>query len=348
MKSKAAQIVIVGILIVVAVGLGVVNKLRTDRRAERVAESLNRTAAPSGTTIHEGPGTVSTSEPVSGEAESAANAGAASSLGGRVQKAAARIDLIELRLAVMRGDEDLVARMTGRLEAEDAGSLFSLISQIPSELRSDLREDIKVSLVKLMQETPGDESARYLLGMLMQDGFLYGNIRGTSIWQLGLRQFGESAPFLEGLAFGGSGVEAEHQRRVDRCNAVGALVNLDPIKYLPLVCREIRSVPENTLWCFVASLQLVAEGGKVDISSTIPDLQWRFQTLPSDDWWSRRDIAKTLASYAINGKSTRTRVWLVAELKKRLATEDLEWDAREGYLQVLKTVEGQSGGSKMD
>src|SRR5688572_20871644 len=105
MKRKAAPVLLIVILVLVALALGIANKIRTDRRSKRVAESLNRTQPEDGSVIHEGPGKASNLEAGSSFPEDPASPTGSSS---PTKPNALRIDLAELRKAVLAGDRDAV------------------------------------------------------------------------------------------------------------------------------------------------------------------------------------------------------------------------------------------------
>jgi len=340
MKSRAARLFIVGLLVLLALGLGVANKIRTDRRASKVAESLNRKEPPRGPVVHEGPGAASTTEadqPVGEEPPPTKKSTSD-------PKAEADMDWIELRRAVRAGDATKVGNMRGKVGPQDAGIIYSLINEIPAGAREFERIEITSTLTRLLLEIKTEESSGYLLALLTQGALLDNNARGSIPWQLGLRKYIPAAPALEVTAFEDIGLKGIGERRGDRYNAMGALIQLDPGKYLSLVSQQLRSVPDTNLWCVVNALRTTAEIGTVDIGPAVADLQTKFRALPREYWEYKNQIGVALALYAHSSKSMSQSVktWLLHEVKGLLdpaVQAGMDEASREAYRDLLKFTE---------
>ena len=345
MKRSAAHILLVGILLIVALGLGVAKWIRTDHRTSKVAESLTRNEPPKDHVVIEGPGAASTSEP--GQAVGEEHPPFKEST--TAPKAPASMDWAELRKAVLAADATRVTGMRGKVGPADAATIYALLQEIPADAREFEQKEITSALARLLLEIETEESSGYLFTLLTQGAVIEVNTRDSILWQLGLRKHAPATSTLEINAFEDIGLNTTSERRALRYHSMGALLHLDPERYLSRVSQELRSVPDTNLWCLSQAFRTAAMMGKVDIAPAVPDLQAKFVALPRENWWSRKLIGEALAEYAntSQSKSQSVKTWLLREVKGLLdpsVQAGMDDASRQAYQALLKFAETGEGG----
>jgi hypothetical protein len=303
MKSAAARNLILVLLVVAAFGLAVANKLRVDRHARNVAQTLNGKEPGNKTAFYEGPEVLSNSE--TGQASREESQQVAAPAGGTGTDPH-RLDLVELKKAVLAGDASRVLDIRGNLEAEDAAIIHSLLYEVPSGLDDEESGKIKSFLVNLLQKTPGSDAPKLLFAVVMQEGLLSKHDWCVSVHVLGQRRFAPARTYLDNIAFGGG--------NGDVYSSTCALIGIDSNHYIQRTAQAIGSFEETKLWDYVSSLQQVASVHHSDIGPAVPSLKVRFLAT-STRWECRTLIAKTLEVYSRHHKSIATREWLVEQLR---------------------------------
>jgi hypothetical protein len=330
MKRNAVTSLLVAILVLIALVLGVANKSRTDIRARKVADSLNRKGPPKGPLIHEMPGTVSTAEPGRPDRE---GLNPTPDSTGRVGIDPYRIDLAELRKAVLAGDLKAVEDIRGNFEPEDAATLYELLFLVPSGLAKEVREGILSALTVKLQQTRGDEAARLLFDAVLREGLIPDHQWQVSVHVLGQKRYKGAQSFLEELAFS--------RNETDKIFCSGsALLLIAPESTMNRLKEGLRSAPDprlsgylNVMWQ-ANSLPLYYP----DLAPVIPILKDRFRARAGLVSSNRTAIATLLTDYAVR-KDPDLKGWLKIELQNAIASPvDPDWES-EKYRGLLKSLE---------
>jgi len=292
---------LIAILVLVALALGIANKIRSDRRARRTSESLNQPESG-----HHGAGLQGT-----GSVADPANGGMTAEVRS-AQSAINRIDLKELRAAVLAGNAKRARQCLGAPHADDVADIYAMIFEVPSGA-----PEIKSLLIQLLQDGPGEEASRLLYSLLVVENALDSSDWRTTALSLGKRKYVEAAPFLESVGFARHSTNLSEGEWGRKVGSLGSLLLMDPAKFMPKFVEAVESGPQLELAPYLTALRIAIEDWRIDIGPTLHSLQARFRSVntSSGRWGPRPIIAEALESYIALTQSTEVRAWLDSELR---------------------------------
>ena len=224
-----------------------------------------------------------------------------------------RLDIAELRAGVRAGDPDRVADVVGEPAPEDAEDLFMLIAEIPGDASNSDRKSIIKRLMKLLRNTPGEESSLLLLHSLRRDGFIPFSEWIRVVNELAKRKHPATYAYLESVAFSSEGLP-RYSADVTRANvAAELLLKKDSEKYVPAVVQRIRDSSGQVFSGYLDALASVSESANPDIGKLVPYLQERYRD-PQGESHDRTQILEVVTDYALGSKSEALRRWVREEI----------------------------------